>query len=251
MTTRLSKCRILRNGKSFTNHRGVISYIIEHIQKLLKKLNITLTEVDGEKVENLAIDELKIIGIKDFVNCLTEKEINKNGFNKPSKVFSNIREVAATIIQKFFRMFKSILKIKNILSKIKCSTKIQGIYRLYRLRVTCKKLISQFNQELTENWNSIMDDFKARWKDIKSSKRVEIHINSISNSAYRNSTVEKFAEKENIQLSRLINLADPNLEIIYVCPFKLEQDIIAYYFSILNTLGIENIKDRFHLIVPV
>lgn len=217
----------------------------------MKKLNISLTEVDGEKVENLAADELKIIGIKDFVNCLTEKEIIKNGFNKPSKVFSNIREVAATIIQKFYRMFKAILKIKDKLTKIKYTTKIQGIYRLYRLRTTCKKLINQYNQDLTENWNALMEDFKTRWKDIKSSKRVEIHLNSISNNAYRNSTVEKFAEKENIQLSRLINLVDPNLEIIYICPFKLEQDIIAYYLSILNTLGIENIKERFHLIVPV
>lgn len=214
-------------------------------------MNINITEVDGEKVVQLATDELKIIGIKDFVNCLTEKEIIKNGFNKPQKVFANIREVAATIIQKFYRMFKTVSKIRTHLIMIKYSSKIQKAFRLLKLRASCKKLINQINQESDEYWNQIMEEFKNNWKDIKNSKRIEIHINSISNSAYRNSTVDKFTEKENIQLSRLISLADPNLEIIYVCPFKLEQDIIAYYFSILNTLGIENIKERFHLIVPV
>jgi hypothetical protein len=236
---------------SFILLRGVISYIIEHIQKLLRKLNINLTEVDAEKVEQLAMDELKIIGIKDFVNCLTEKEIIKNGFNKPQKVFANIREVAATIIQKFYRMFKTITNIKSHLVMIKYSSKIQKAFRLLKLRASCKKHINHLNQELDENWGKIMEDFKNNWKDIKNSKRIEIHINSISNSAYRNSTVDKFPEKENIQLSRLISLSDPHLEIIYICPFKLEQDILAYYFSILNTLGIENIKERFHLIVPV
>jgi len=95
-----------------------------------------------------------------------------------------------------------------------------------------------------------MNNFKTNWKTIKSSKRVEIHINSISYQAYKNSTIEKFTEKENIQFSRIMALADPNVEIIYISPYNIEDEILNYYFSILKTLGVERIKERLQILVP-
>ena len=96
----------------------------------------------------------------------------------------------------------------------------------------------------------MMNSFKTNWKNIKSNKRIEIHINSISYKAYKNSTIEKYTEKENIQFSRIMSLADPNLEIIYIAPFKIEDEILTYYVSILKALGVERIRERLTIIVP-
>ena len=45
-------------------------------------------------------------------------------------------------------------------------------------------------------------------------------------------------------------LVDPNVEIIYITPFPLEDEILNYYISILKTLGVERIKERIQIIIP-
>ena len=97
----------------------------------------------------------------------------------------------------------------------------------------------------------MMENFKENWNKIKNGKRIEVHINSMSYGYLRNCTMEKFSTRENNQLNRIINLLDPNIEIIYVSPFPIAEEVLSYYFSILSSLGVENAKNRFHLIIPV
>ena len=56
--------------------------------------------------------------------------------------------------------------------------------------------------------------------------------------------------KESFQLSRLIKLIDPNVDIIYILPYELPEEIISYYFSIMEKLGIKDIDNRVTFIVP-
>ena len=71
-----------------------------------------------------------------------------------------------------------------------------------------------------------------RWEIIKNRPHFEIHINSISlnnsNAKYLNTTFDHFSERENNQLIRIVNLFDSNVEIIYISPHELNQDIIVY-----------------------
>jgi len=41
-------------------------------------------------------------------------------------------------------------------------------------------------------WRDMMEEFKLRWPEIKTKKRVEIHINSYSVSEMQRMTMEKF-----------------------------------------------------------
>lgn len=42
-----------------------------------------------------------------------------------------------------------------------------------------------------------MDEFKEKWQLIKTRKRVEVHINSISISELQRLSMEKFLQREN------------------------------------------------------
>ena len=42
-------------------------------------------------------------------------------------------------------------------------------------------------------------------------------------------SIEKFKQKENCQINRLFNIRDPNVEIVYICPFPLTNEIQDYY----------------------
>lgn len=46
-------------------------------------------------------------------------------------------------------------------------------------------------------------------------------------------SMEKFLQRENAQISRIFSLKDPNVEVIYICPFTLTSDVLGYYMKIL------------------
>jgi hypothetical protein len=45
-------------------------------------------------------------------------------------------------------------------------------------------------------------------------------------------------------------LKDPNVDIIYISPFTLTNDVLGYYHKILEIGEIENASSRFHIITP-
>lgn len=45
-------------------------------------------------------------------------------------------------------------------------------------------------------------------------------------------------------------MKDPNVDVIYVCPFTLTNDVYKYYLKILELVEIDQADKRFHIIVP-
>ena len=95
-----------------------------------------------------------------------------------------------------------------------------------------------------------MEEFKKKWPDIKKKKRVEIHINSISIGEMKRISMEKFLQRENAQISRIFSLKDPLVDVIYVSPFQMTNDVLGYYMKILEIGEIENSNSRLNIIVP-
>ena len=96
----------------------------------------------------------------------------------------------------------------------------------------------------------MQEEFRESWPHIKRSRRVEIHINSFSVPENYRKTLEKYKQKENNQIARLFRVKDPNVDIIYVCPFPLTNEIYNYYLKILELVEIENPDRRFTIVVP-
>lgn len=85
-----------------------------------------------------------------------------------------------------------------------------------------------------------MEEFKSKWSDIKQKRRVEIHINSISVNEMKRISMEKFLQRENAQISRIFSVKDPLVDVIYVSPFQMTNDVVGYYMKILEIGEIEN-----------
>jgi IQ domain-containing protein H len=96
----------------------------------------------------------------------------------------------------------------------------------------------------------MQEEFKQCWPQMKSQKRVEIHINSYSIGEIRRLSIEKFKQKENAQIARIFSVKDPNVDVIYICPYTLTKEVEKYYMKILELVEIENPGSRFHIIVP-
>ena len=235
---------------------GQINYLLEHLGKLFKKLNLTLIEVYQEKLLELAKDETKIIQNKDLLMCISEKDLIDKGLNPndTTNLYTTLKEKFALKIQMAYRIFKSKMRLKEMQSYFDKIKLIQHIYTSLKLQKESKDRARTLFDQRYKEWTNMQKNFQKRWEIIKNRPHIEIHLNSVSlntsNSKYMNTTFDHFVERENNQLNRIVNLLDSNVEIIYISPYELNPDIITYYTSIMETFGVEKVRERFHIVIP-
>lgn len=63
-------------------------------------------------------------------------------------------------------------------------------------------------------------------------------------------SIGKLKQKENSQISRLFALKDPNVDIIYVSPYPITDEVFEYYLNIFEMLEFEDAKRRITVVVP-
>ena len=232
-----------------------ILHVIDNLSVLLKKLNFFIQiQVDTNKIIQLLTTKpkLTLINNKDLLLCLSEHSLDMLGLNpnNPKSFVERLRDIFAIKIQKKFRQYLSRIKAMELRFELMQIIKIQSWFRHVITYHQVQQMLSEYRETKLQNYNTMLNTFKEDWNVLTEMTRIEIHINSYSFSNYKNTTIDKYTEKENLQLNRLIRLIDPNLEIIYISPTEIDEDIFRYYFSILNTIGITNVEKRFHFIVP-
>ena len=235
---------------------GQINYLLEHLGKLFKKLNLTLVEVYQDKIIELAKDETRIIQNKDLLMCISEKDLIDKGLNPndTTNLYTTLKEKSALKIQMSYRIFKSKMRLKEMQSYFDKIKLIQHIYTSLKLQKESKNRARTLFDQRYKEWSNMQKNFQKRWEIIKNRPHIEIHLNSVSlntlNSKYMNTTFDHFVERENNQLNRIVHLLDSSIEIIYISPYELNPDIITYYTSIMETFGVEKVRERFHIVIP-
>ena len=232
-----------------------IQNILNNMCNLFPKLNIINAKIDSNKILLLIKyykNRIENIVNKDLIECLSNQDLEENGFDPKNEeqLCHRIKEAFIIRIQKMVRKNNAFnryqfLKIQNI--KV---IYLQSNYRRFIVEKIVKKLLEEERINIHNKFMEIFKDFKSKWDNIKQLTRVEIHFYSISNDSYHNCMIDKFSMKECLQLNRLIRLVDPNLEIIYILPCSIPDEILTYYFSLLESLGVKNIENRLHFIIP-
>ena len=64
-------------------------------------------------------------------------------------------------------------------------------------------------------------------------------------------SMEKFMERQNQQIARIFALRDPDVSVIYICPFQINLDIIHYYQKIFEIGDVVDYRNRLHIVNPV
>ena len=162
----------------------------------------------------------------------------------------NGHNMAAIFIQKCWKGYRSCSNFRQLKFLMQKATIIQRRYRLYQLKSKTGQKLRDLKADQLKVWAQMQEDFKESWKHIKKSRRVEIHINSFSIRQGQRLSLEKYKQKENAQIARLFSVKDPNVDIIYICPFPLTNEIYNYYLKILELVEIENPDRRFTIVVP-
>ena len=232
-----------------------IQNIFDNFTVLFKKLNLNDVRVDSNKILSLIKfykDNISNIRNKDLLLCITNKDLIKNGLDPQNEkmFYQKIKEAFIIKLQKMVRKRIAYNKYNILKYTLLQTIRIQSTFRKFIVKKEVKEFLDKEKELKHVKFLENLNFLKSEWNSIQESNRFEIHINSLSYDNYKNTTIGKYSEKENLQLNRLIRLFDPNLEIIYISPYKIQEEILRYYFSILENVGIMNIEERFHLIIP-
>lgn len=79
-------------------------------------------------------------------------------------------------------------------------------------------------------------ELRNRWLLISSHRRTIVHIPSLGVSECIRKTLNNLPLKENYQIGRLCELEDPNIDIIYVSPMPINDEISQYYNRLVRFL---------------
>ena len=233
-----------------------INNILANFNILFEKLNIYRAFIDSNKILKLIEfykGKTKNVTNKDLLMCLTNSDLKEKGYDPNNEyiLYGRIKEAFIVRIQKNYRKRLAIKKYKEMKYLFNSLIKLQKNIKGFLIRKAIIPEIENSKLLIHNQYNELFKQFQKDYDEIQIGPRVEIHINSLSyNGNFNNCLTEKYPMKENLQISRLIRLIDPNVDIIYIIPYEFPEEIISYYYSILENIGITNLDKRVQFIVP-
>ncbi|XP_068459245.1 IQ motif-containing protein H isoform X2 [Clinocottus analis] len=216
---------------------------LETLEKLLRDFAVPIAKVSGERLVELShvweSGWSKAPPVTGFLSVLENWEEVLRLVLHPGQRYKGEGgiEAAAIHIQSCWRRY---LARKAYLRHCKCKWAV-GIIAVswlmhMQMRHVRKTLQARRFRQL-ENFRSRAQHLAVNWKHIQSSKRTIIHIPSLGYSQSRRMNLRRYDILQNIQISRLFDIRDENVEVIYVCPRHFGEDILHYYTSLLKCDG--------------
>lgn len=228
---------------------GKIIPAIKALEAMLSTFAVPKAIADGKKLVDLIGKKVRE---EELLDCLVNKEEVREYIKIPRIQYQGEhgRAKAAVKIQSTWRMFKARTAYKQLMFLMGKATTIQRAFRRFLLiKNTRKQAASQFKDKMAE-WKIIQNKFRQDWPTLKLKKHTELHISSLSIDELRRLTMDKFLVRQNIQLSRIFTIQDPNIDIILVCAFEMTPEVMGYYTKILELGNIQDVNSRLCIISP-
>ncbi|XP_068169967.1 IQ motif-containing protein H isoform X2 [Antennarius striatus] len=213
---------------------------LEALEKLLRDFAVPIAKVTGERLVEFALSwdggYKKAPSVTSLISVLENQDEVLGLVKHPGQRFKGEGgiEAAAIHIQSCCRRYLArSAYLRHYRLKWAAKTIAVSWLMHTQMRHVREALQARRSRQL-ENHRSRAQHLAANWKHIQSSKRTIIHIPSLGYSQSQRLNLRGFEILQNIQISRLCDIKDKNVEVIYVCPQHLGEDILHYYTSLLK-----------------
>ncbi|KAL4463088.1 hypothetical protein ABPG74_007089 [Tetrahymena malaccensis] len=225
--------------------------IIRSLEKLMKDYDISIATVDGKALAQFATLK-KQPDIADLILCCVNKEEILKVIKVPKLLYKgpdglNKAAIRIQSVWKGYICLKQYERLKVMIEKVKL---IQRYIRLFQNKKRTQNIIRNKGQDDIDYVKVLQMKLMQDWPVLKLKSRVEIHINTFSYDELKRLSMEKVSQRQNMQITRIFALKDPNLELIYISPYELPSEVVNYYYKILELGDISDYRSRLHFISP-
>ncbi|XP_014865670.1 PREDICTED: IQ domain-containing protein H isoform X1 [Poecilia mexicana] len=220
--------------------------VLDDLTKLLREFAVPLAKVDGEYLIELLRESdycwRKTLPKATLFSLLENKREVLELVSRPGQRYRGEggRDVAATRIQTWWRRYLTRTSYLCYHRRKMAAELISLSYLFHYQKCQVKKTLQAKRFRQLINYRRRAERLAENWKHIRSSKRTIIHIPSLGFSQSWRLSTRKYDILQNIQITRLCDIRDENVEVIYICPMHLGEDILQYYDNFLRRNGADS-----------
>ncbi|CAF0958808.1 unnamed protein product [Rotaria sordida] len=246
---------------------GNIVKIFRMLEKIMYNYFVPIALINGEKVAELAqsIEIERKPTLEELLSTIINRDDIEKLIKQPSRRFrgKNGKDRAAIIIQSCWRGFHARYIYKDIKKRRWAAHIIGSVWLKYSKLSKIRKQLKLIHHRQLEFFQKKQNELRQKWSYISSHRRTIVHIPSLGLTESIRKTLTNLPLKENYQIGRLCELEDPNIDIIYVSPMSVNDEILQYYNRLINLRDLveegseqsvpsipKNANERFIIIVP-
>ncbi|NWQ66890.1 IQCH protein, partial [Neopipo cinnamomea] len=242
---------------------GSIVAFLEHTEKLLKDSSVPLATVSGKKLARVASGfepgenptESAILSVIKNQSAV-ERILNRPG---PRSKGQGGADTAATSIQSAWRRHRAAKAAARPGQREPAPGAIGASRRRWSHAARAANTLRESRQRHLENFCSRAKHLAANWNRIRTSRRTIIHIPSLGYSQRVREHIPDLAVQQNMQMGRLCDILDANVDVIYICPLPVSEELLHYYNQLLALQAAVrsgspedrgDLQDRFKILTP-
>ncbi|KAF5907609.1 IQ domain-containing protein H isoform X1, partial [Clarias magur] len=211
--------------------------VVWQLEQLLCQFAVPCALVCGDRLVALAQSgELQWGRQECLLSALENREEVLELMKQPGQRYKGEggRWAAAVCIQACWRRYRTRTAYLHQQRRKWAARTIAISWLLHAQLSRVRKSLQATRLRHVENYHNRAKHLATNWDQFITSKRTIIHMPSLGYSQHLRHSLKRFDILQNTQMGRLCDIRDKNVEVIYVCPVQLGEDLIHYYTHLLG-----------------
>uniref|UniRef100_A0A673YAZ7 IQ motif containing H n=1 Tax=Salmo trutta TaxID=8032 RepID=A0A673YAZ7_SALTR len=221
---------------------GLLVEVLLGLESLLRQYAVPIARVNGERLVQLSGDLNWAVGrggvswLERLLSAMENREEVWDLVYRPGQRYRGEggTEAAAVRIQSCWRRHRARNAYLRHRHRKWAAGTIAISWLMHAQLGRVRKSLQESRRIHLDNYRIRGQYLSANWKHIQASRRTIIHIPSLGYSQLQRFSLKGFDILQNVQMGRLCDVRDENVQVIYVSPVRLGDDVFQYYTRLLG-----------------